>query len=109
MGAAQGSEELQFRSFNGYAMFALTLALIAGSLWATFGLGAGDRPEFAYLLGLLLALLIAPGLYMLQPNQAALLLLFGSYRGTDRSEGLRWTNPFYVKQKVSVRARNFNS
>ncbi len=49
------------------------------------------------------------GLYMLQPNQAALLLLFGSYRGTDRSEGLRWSNPFYVKKKQSLRARNFNS
>jgi len=109
MGAAQGSEELQFRSFNGYAMFALTLALIAGSLWATFGLGAGDRPEFAYLLGLLLALLIAPGLYMLQPNQAAVMLLFGAYRGTDFSNGLRWANPFLFKKKVSLRLRNFTS
>ena len=34
---------------------------------------------------------------------------FGSYRGTDRGEGLRWANPFYVKRTVSVRARNFNS
>lgn len=49
------------------------------------------------------------GLYMLQPNQAALLMFFGSYRGTDRSEGLRWANPFYVASKLSVRARNFNS
>ena len=49
------------------------------------------------------------GLYMLQPNQAALLLLFGSYRGTDRERGLRWANPFYTKSKVSVRAHNFNS
>jgi len=49
------------------------------------------------------------GLYMLQPNQAAILLLFGSYRGTDRAHGLRWANPFYSKTKVSVRARNFNS
>ena len=46
---------------------------------------------------------------MLQPNQAALLLLFGSYRGTDRERGLRWANPFYSKNKISVRARNFNS
>jgi regulator of protease activity HflC (stomatin/prohibitin superfamily) len=46
---------------------------------------------------------------MLQPNQAAILLLFGSYRGTDRSHGLRWANPFYAKTKISVRAHNFNS
>jgi len=60
-------------------------------------------------LGMLAGAWCLGGLYMLQPNQAALLTLFGSYRGTDRSEGLRWANPFYVKKKVSVRARNFNS
>ncbi len=49
------------------------------------------------------------GLYMLQPNQAALLTLFGSYRGTDRTGGLRWANPFFSKDKLSVRAHNFNS
>src|SRR5664280_3354843 len=46
---------------------------------------------------------------MLQPNQAALLLLLCSYRGTDRERGLRWANPFYTKTKMSVRAHNFNS
>ena len=60
-------------------------------------------------LGMLVGAWCLAGLYMLQPNQAALLMLFGSYRGTDRSDGLRWANPFYVKKKVSVRARNFNS
>lgn len=49
------------------------------------------------------------GLYTLNPNQAAVLKLFGSYRGTDRSEGLRWANPFLSRSKVSTRARNFNS
>jgi regulator of protease activity HflC (stomatin/prohibitin superfamily) len=46
---------------------------------------------------------------MLQPKQAALLLLFGEYRGTDRADGLRWANPFYTKTKISLRARNLNS
>ena len=49
------------------------------------------------------------GLYMLHPKQAALLLLFGAYHGTDRSEGLRWANPFYTKKRISVRVRNFES
>jgi len=49
------------------------------------------------------------GIYMLQPNQSALLLLFGAYRGTDYSTGLRWANPFFNKTKVSLRLRNFNS
>ncbi len=49
------------------------------------------------------------GLYMLQPNQAALLMFFGRYQGTDRTDGLRWANPFNTKRKMSVRAHNFNS
>jgi regulator of protease activity HflC (stomatin/prohibitin superfamily) len=45
---------------------------------------------------------------MLQPNTAAILTLFGAYRGTDRSDGLRWANPFLVKRTISLRARNLN-
>ena len=58
---------------------------------------------------MLVAIWCLGGLYMLQPNQAALLLFFGSYRGSDRESGLRWANPFYAKTKISVRAHNFNS
>jgi regulator of protease activity HflC (stomatin/prohibitin superfamily) len=50
-----------------------------------------------------------PGFYMLQPNQAAAITLFGEYRGTDRATGLRWTWPWMAKKKVSVRANNFIS
>ena len=49
------------------------------------------------------------GLYMVQPNQSAVLQLFGRYIGTDINNGLRWANPFYSKQKVSLRVRNFES
>src|SRR6476646_8701851 len=53
-------------------------------------------------------ILVMPGFYMLQPNQAAAITLFGEYRGTDRVTGLRWTWPWMAK-KVSVRANNFIS
>ena len=49
------------------------------------------------------------GVYILQPNQSALMMLFGAYRGTDYSTGLRWANPFLNKKKVALRLRNFNS
>jgi len=49
------------------------------------------------------------GFYMVQPNQSAVLQLFGRYVGTDFENGLRWANPFYSKQKVSLRVRNFES
>jgi regulator of protease activity HflC (stomatin/prohibitin superfamily) len=54
-------------------------------------------------------ILVMPGFYMLQPNQAVAITLFGDYRGTDRVTGLRWTWPWMAKKKVSVRANNFIS
>jgi regulator of protease activity HflC (stomatin/prohibitin superfamily) len=51
---------------------------------------------------------VLAGLYTLQPNEAAILQLFGAYRGTSRVPGLRATNPFYTRKKVSLRARNLN-
>ncbi|MBZ9610104.1 SPFH domain-containing protein [Rheinheimera maricola] len=49
------------------------------------------------------------GFYMVHPNQSAVLQLFGRYVGTDLNNGLRWSNPLYSKQKVSLRVRNFES
>jgi regulator of protease activity HflC (stomatin/prohibitin superfamily) len=49
------------------------------------------------------------GLYTVQPNQAAVVSLFGKYVGTVKDNGLRWNNPFYSKKKVSQRVRNFES
>lgn len=54
-------------------------------------------------------LLVSAGFYMVEPNQAAVLSLFGKYVGTDKGNGLRWNNPFYMKKKVSLRVRNFES
>src|SRR5258705_13632609 len=61
------------------------------------------------ILATLVFILIMPGFYMLQPNQAVPIPLFGSYSGTDRNTGLRWTWPWMAKKKVSVRANNFIS
>ena len=49
------------------------------------------------------------GLFTIQPNEAKVLLLFGAYRGTVHVPGLRWANPFYLKKKISVRTRNFET
>jgi regulator of protease activity HflC (stomatin/prohibitin superfamily) len=49
---------------------------------------------------------IAPGFFMLQPNEAGVLTLFGDYLGTERKSGLRWTWPWNIRKRVSVRARN---
>lgn len=49
------------------------------------------------------------GFFMVQPNEARVMQLFGAYAGTARQSGLRWANPFYTKKAVSVRVRNFES
>jgi regulator of protease activity HflC (stomatin/prohibitin superfamily) len=101
--ARAASEEILRGSANGYLM--LLLGLIAVAAGASIIRGA---PIIGLPL-LIIGVLLLAGIYMLQPNQAALLLLFGDYRGTDRSSGLRWANPFYRKTKVSLRAHNLNS
>ena len=59
--------------------------------------------------GTILFILTLPGFYMLQPNQAAAITLFGDYRGTDRSTGLRWVLPWMLRPKISIRIHNFTS
>jgi len=104
----QASEERVASSGNG---FVYVLVGVVAVLVPILLILARPSPLLVgvFVLGLLAGVWCFAGLYMLQPNQAGLLTLFGSYRGTDRSEGLRWANPFYIKKKVSVRARNFNS
>lgn len=57
----------------------------------------------------LLGIFLCAGLYKVEPNQSAVLSLFGRYVGTVREDGLRWSNPFCAKRKVSLRVRNFES
>ena len=104
----QASQERAARSANGIVYVLIGVAALFA---AVFILWARLTPA-----GLLLALAAVAGtvwcwagLYILQPNQAGLLMFFGSYRGTDRADGLRWANPFYAATKISVRAHNFNS
>ena len=61
------------------------------------------------MLGVVGFLLIAKGFYVLQPNQAAAIMLFGTYTGTDRATGLRWVWPWMGKSKLSARANNIIS
>lgn len=58
---------------------------------------------------LLAAVVISVSFFMVQPNQAAVLTLFGDYRGSDREAGLRIANPLYLNRKISLRVRNFTT
>jgi regulator of protease activity HflC (stomatin/prohibitin superfamily) len=83
-------------------------ALVTGLAGVT-----GDHEGGFWLLGAAVVLLIlsivgSSGFFTLQPNEAAVLILFGAYKGTVRDSGFFWTNPFRKKVKISLRARNLN-
>ena len=114
MNAPGGTEEVDFKSFSGYLALLIALAaFIAIPVLIGYAprdeYGEKDVPVLAVIGCALLFPLMLKGLYMLQPNQSSLMMLFGAYRGTDYSTGLRWANPFFSKKKVSLRLRNFNS
>ena len=110
-------EERPITTWNGFMVLAIGLALVVFGVWQLFqGVTYGRLGSVTglvttiviFVLLFIAGLLFLSGLYTLQPNEAALLQLFGSYRGTTRVAGLRGTNPFYTRRKVSLRARNLN-
>ncbi|MBL8329489.1 MAG: SPFH domain-containing protein [Rubrivivax sp.] len=102
--------ERPVQSMNGYLAATigalLILATVTSFILAPIGTVLTVLPR---VLLIIIGVALLAGLYMLQPREAAILLLFGEYKGTDRSEGLRWANPFYVKRKISLRSRNLNA
>jgi regulator of protease activity HflC (stomatin/prohibitin superfamily) len=102
--------EIESHSLSGLLMIGVALACIGMAGWAIFDIATHDAFAKAWFLPLIpVAVFIFAGLYMLQPNEAANLTLFGRYVGTDRAKGLRWSSPFYIKRKLSLRARNLNA
>jgi regulator of protease activity HflC (stomatin/prohibitin superfamily) len=110
--ALTATSERPAATASGYTMLLVLLGAIAVDIFAIITLPRGPGGGLNVLLIILATLtfiLVMPGFYMLQPNQAVAITLFGSYRGTDRATGLRWTWPWMSKKKVSVRANNFIS
>jgi len=95
---------------GGWLSLFIVLALILIGVLATL-MGARADSVASVAAGVILIIVGAVctgGFFTLQPNESAVLTLFGAYRGTTRQNGLLWTNPFYRKQKVSLRVRNLN-
>jgi regulator of protease activity HflC (stomatin/prohibitin superfamily) len=100
----EGTFEKPYLTMNGIAML---LILIALGFVEAFVIVSVRNPVFISAVGAVIAF-IAPGFFMLQPNHAAVLLLFGKYLGTERNPGLRWTLPWNLRKRISVRTRNHN-
>jgi len=106
------SKEHPAATQNGYFMLFMLLLAIVGGFVALGLMANDDTAGWGVLLAIVSGLafvLIAKGFYLLQPNQAAAILLFGAYKGTDRTTGLRWVLPWYSKTRISTRARNVTS
>ncbi len=104
-------KETPISSTSGIPML---LALLAGIGLCVFGgivgiKGANVPLILAALLAGLTMFVMLCGVYTVEPNQAAVLSLFGKYVGTSKEQGLRWNNPFFGKRKISLRTRNFES
>ena len=104
-------KETPIRSLPGIPMLLALLAAIVLCAWMVISgvqIGAPLQVVAGIVLGTVAAFCLL-GLYMIEPNQSAVLSLFGKYVGTVKENGLRWNNPFLAKKKVSQRVRNFES
>src|SRR5687768_1535151 len=97
---------------SGYPMLLLLLVIpVAGVALVSWGISENN----GWIVGIggwvavLGFLFVSIGFYFLQPNQAAAILLFGDYRGTDRTAGLRWRLPWLTRTKISTRVHNVTS
>jgi regulator of protease activity HflC (stomatin/prohibitin superfamily) len=105
------SREIVRKVSSGYTMIASLavvqlLSILAVVLAAQAQSVAGLTTAILFAV---IVLILWGGFFMVHPNEAKVLQLFGKYVGTAREPGLRWANPFYAKSKVSTRVRNFES
>jgi regulator of protease activity HflC (stomatin/prohibitin superfamily) len=97
-------EEKTVKPISGWVMLPILIAAIAAIVFVAIKL---NQP--ALLLVGFIPLIMMIGLFIVNPNQSTVLVLFGKYQGTVRTDGFFWVNPFNVKRKISLRAHNFDN
>ncbi|UCG29047.1 MAG: SPFH domain-containing protein [Bacteroidales bacterium] len=96
--------EKSFSPISGYFALVIMLVIIAGIVFSIL-----IRNPFFIAISILLFILGAIGFTVVNPNESCVLVLFGAYKGTIKKNGFFWVNPFFVRKKISLRARNFDS
>ena len=106
--ALNRTQERPANTSNGGFMLLVSLLLLGLGVWALIQVAAYDSDGHALLMAAAFTgfILVITGFYSLQPNEAAAVTLFGNYKGTDRTPGLRWVLPWYKRTKISLRVRN---
>jgi len=92
------------KPLSGYILVLIILGLIPVAIFSFIGeqIIMGFGAVFLFFIGL-------PGFFIVEPNKAMVLLLFGDYKGTVKASGFFWVNPFMTKKKISLRVRNFEN
>lgn len=98
------SNEKSYSPLSGYLMLFIMLVLFVVGVG---GLVAMRNPVFVW--PFVISLPLMPGFFFLNPNSSVVLVLFGDYKGTVKSSGFYWVNPLFMKNRISLRARNFDS
>lgn len=98
------NEKIGF-SINGYGIFAVLLAAAVFIFTKAAAADIGISTVAVFVL----SIVAIPGFFMVQPNQAKVMTFFGSYVGTVKAGGLRWTIPLFIRKTISLRIRNFES
>jgi hypothetical protein len=105
------TEERVGGGMNGGLILLVLLVVLAAGVWMLTNVKT-DGMEMIGITGIFVITVASLGLagfYMLQPNEGAAITLFGDYKGTDRTTGLRWVLPWYGRKKISLRVRNVTS
>lgn len=98
------NEKIGF-SISGYGVFT---ALLVAAAFIVSQAAVGNIEVMTVLVFILMVVAI-PGFFMVQPNQAKVMTFFGSYVGSVKATGLRWTIPLFARKTISLRIRNFES
>jgi len=111
MGENQFRHETDARTVNGWFALLIVLALLAfGAFFISGAIGRSDTwPLITGTAMLAIGLFCTRGYFTLQPNEGAVMIFFGDYAGTARTSGFHWVNPFYLRQRLSLRAHNLTT
>ena len=94
---------------TGYIGLVILLAFLAAGILMLVSFNQQLIGVVAGPLFLVIAAIMSAGFLVINPNESSVITLFGEYKGTLKRNGFYWVNPFFVKKKISLRARNFNS
>lgn len=108
--ALNRSRETRALTQSGYLMLLIWVLLLGLALWAGISNATAEfQVAWKWVIvavSAVVGFLILCGFYLINPNEAAAIQLFGAYKGTDREEGLRWVLPWLTRKKIAVRANN---